>query len=87
VYAVGGTFATVNDAEEIVPALVIETQDGVATTVPVIEQPPPESAGAKPLPVIVTVEPGDPEARLREMVGALTTSKVVEAESPVLPLT
>ena len=86
-YAAAGTFATVNDAEEIVPALVIETQDGVATTVPVTEQPPPESAGAKPNPVIVTVDPAGPEVRLRKMLGPLTTLKVAVPESPVLPLT
>jgi hypothetical protein len=45
------------------------------------------SAGAKPLPVTVTVVPTGPEVGLSVMEGALTTVKSMEAESPVLPAT
>jgi hypothetical protein len=87
----GAIVATVNDAGagvcDIVPAFVIKLQNESVTMLPEIVQVLPESAGAKPLPVIVTLIPAGPELGSSEIVGWETTVKGVDAESPVLPAT
>jgi hypothetical protein len=88
VYVPAATVATVNPgALRIVPPSVIVQDGPVVTIVPETVQGFVPSLGANPLPVTVTVVPAGPEVRLRAIDGLLTTLKVVDCESPVLPAT